>query len=215
MKVAVIAGTPIDTEFGENILKEAGYKDIIGIAVSNNPVEQTIFQAASDEYKELHINKILLSLKNKSCSNLFVYCNSLSGAVDFKKLAKKNAINVVTPLNVYEDMANKFNKVAVLAANAQGLAGIEKVMMTKNPNLVFIGFTFLEMVKSIEKKEDISKIARDFKFKELTELIELYKVEKIILGCTHFPYIEKELAKYTNIDILNPAKYMLTKLKER
>lgn len=33
MKVAVIAGTPIDTEFGINFLKESGYKDIIGIYI--------------------------------------------------------------------------------------------------------------------------------------------------------------------------------------
>lgn len=71
------------------------------------------------------------------------------------------------------------------------------------------------MVKSIENKDNPAKIANDFNFKKLCKFIELFKVEKIILGCTHFPYIEKELSNYTNIEILNPSKYMLDKLKER
>ena len=41
LKIAVMAGTPIDTEMGEDMLKENEFLDLISFPISENPIEQT------------------------------------------------------------------------------------------------------------------------------------------------------------------------------
>ena len=92
-----MAGTPIDTNMGAVLLEKNGFSEdeIIKIPISENPVKQTIFQTSETEYKEKIINSHIDNIKNEDCNVLFVYCNSLSGAVDFEKLGKKNNIKIV------------------------------------------------------------------------------------------------------------------------
>ena len=49
MKIAVMAGTPIDSKLGAELLNSYGYDDVVLVPISNNPVEQTTFQALEDE----------------------------------------------------------------------------------------------------------------------------------------------------------------------
>ena len=41
MKIAVMAGTPIDSKLGTGLLNSYGYDDVVLVPISNNPVEQT------------------------------------------------------------------------------------------------------------------------------------------------------------------------------
>lgn len=215
MKITVMAGTPIDTKFGQDLLIENGIVDLIPIAISENPTEQTLFQTKDKIEKEKIISKHINNVKKESSSIIFVYCNSLSASVDFDYLSELHDVTIIRPLDIYKELANNYNKVAILSANAQGLAGIEKVIVESNPNLQTIGITLLEMVKAIEDKESPEKIAQDFNFETLTKYIESNKVDVIILGCTHFPYVENVMASYTGAEILNPAMKMIDKIKER
>ena len=52
------------------------------------------------------------------CRRAFVYCNSLSGAVDFRPLAAETGMRIVTPLDVYRRLAPRYGTLAVIAANA-------------------------------------------------------------------------------------------------
>ena len=63
MKIAVMAGTPIDSQLGEDLLKKYGYKDIVKIPISKNPVEQTTFQALDDTEREDIIVEIINKIK--------------------------------------------------------------------------------------------------------------------------------------------------------
>ena len=64
MKIAVMAGTPIDTEMGEDILKENEFLDLISFPISENPIEQTIFQTSTNDFKEKVINEFAEMLYN-------------------------------------------------------------------------------------------------------------------------------------------------------
>ena len=55
-KIAVIAGTPIDTQMGAEFLQKKGL-ETEEFPVSENPVEQTKFQAMPQEIKELEMKK--------------------------------------------------------------------------------------------------------------------------------------------------------------
>ncbi|QPK94670.1 aspartate/glutamate racemase family protein [Actinomyces sp. zg-332] len=211
-KIAVMAGTIQDTNMGRKVLEEKGYICHGEIPVSNTPLEQMIFQTKSSEYKKEIISKHIRSLEDEGFTHLFVYCNSLSGAVDFDELAGETGIKIVTPLHAYKEVAVSADKIMVISANAQGLAGIEKVLFSANENLQLIGITLLEMVKAIENNFPPEKILEDFKLESLLQYGEYFGIEKIILGCTHFPYLENQLTTKTRIEVVNPANKMISLL---
>ncbi|MBF0713904.1 aspartate/glutamate racemase family protein [Gemella sp. GH3] len=217
MKIGVLAGTKKDTMMGVNILKKNNYTNLEVIENTKTPSEQTLFQISSEEYKEKIISEHIEHLKGKDCRNLFVYCNSLSAAVDFDKLAKKYDINIVTPLHVYKNLAKNVKNVVILTANAQGLSGIEKVMFEANENINIIGITLLDMVKDIELGLDPILISEKFNFNVLAKYINSLEIEKVILGCTHFPYILDNLTgKLTkNIEVVDPSSHMLSLIGEK
>ncbi|MDO4431834.1 MAG: aspartate/glutamate racemase family protein [Aerococcaceae bacterium] len=210
-KIAVIAGTPIDTQMGVGLFEEFDV-EVLSFAISSNPTEQTLFQTSSSAQKNAIIERVLDQIKKSACQQVLVYCNSLSGAVDFDTLAKDYQLNIVTPLHVYRELAMEYHHLAVLGANAQGLAGIEAVMFASNPQIKLLMLSLLPMVEMIERQESPQKIAEQFCFGELAQLLEGNQVEAVLLGCTHFPYVAHELAQRTYLPIINPAQTMLQKL---
>lgn len=210
--ILVIAGTPVDTNMGISLLKKQGYKNLKSLAVANNPIEQTLFQTSSVRYKEQVMTNYLKKYKKQGIQKVFVYCNSLSAAVDFDKLSVKLDLKIITPLQTYKFLAHKFRNIFIFSANAQGLAGIEKVMLEGNKNINIQGLTLLELVEAIEQKENPEKIAERFNFKTLAKYINLSGVDSFVLGCTHFPYVEEELKKYITVEIINPEEDMVNRL---
>ena len=205
MKIAVMAGTPIDSQLGEDLLKKYGYKDIVKIPISKNPVEQTTFQALDDTEREDIIVEIINKIKEQQCSAIFVYCNSLSSVVDFDRLALENKINIITPMQMYRNLGLEYKYLAVMAANSHGLTGVENNLYLSN----------LELVKAIEDKNSPDKIVADFDFKNLFNYFEQTKVEAVVLGCTHFPYIKEELEKITKLSIIDVGIFMIESLKSK
>lgn len=206
-KIAVIAGTPIDTLMGAEFLKSKGL-ETEEFPVSENPVEQTKFQSMPQETKELEMKKIIKTIKSKGIEKILVYCNSLSSAVDMEKLSKEEEIVIVTPMDAYKRIAVNYDSVGVFAANNQGLAGIERTIVEKNKNCNVIGIGILPVVLDVEAKKEAKNIIADNHLDLAVEFFEENKVEAIILGCTHFPYFEKELKKCTKLEIINPSETM-------
>ena len=212
MKIAVMAGTPIDTKMGVSLLYENDFNEILDVPISRNTSEQTIFQVSNREYKEKIINNHIDNIKEQNCNVLFVYCNSLSSSLDFNEIAKTKNIRIITPMDIYVEISKKYKKIGIISANAQGLAGIEKVMFQTNENIEIVGITLLEMVKEIEKCENVKKISEKFDFLTLIKYFNAMKVDAIVVGCTHFPYVKEEFKKLTNIEILDPGIKMIEKI---
>ena len=215
MKIAVMAGTPIDSQLGEDLLKKYGYKDIVKIPISENPVEQTTFQALDDSEREDIIVKIINKIKEQQCNTIFVYCNSLSSVVDFDRLALENKINIITPMQMYRNLGLEYKYLAVMAANSHGLTGVENNLYLSNPELKVFGLSMLELVKAIEDKNSPDKIVADFDFENLFKYFEQTEVEAVVLGCTHFPYIKEELEKITKLSIIDVGIFMIESLKSK
>ena len=215
MKIAVMAGTPIDSKLGAELLNSYGYEDVVLVPISNNPVEQTTFQALEDEERENIIVKIIDELKEKDCDSIFVYCNSLSSVVDFDRLAEKMNISIITPMQMYRNLGLEYKYLAVMAANSHGLTGVENNLYVSNPRLRVLGLSMLELVKAIEEGNKPEQIVEDFNFKTLFNYFEQTKVEAVVLGCTHFPYIKKELEQITNLHIIDVGVFMIESLKRK
>jgi len=214
MKIAVMAGTPIDSKLGENLLNSYGYNDIVLVPISNNPVEQTTFQSLNDSEREKIIVEIIEQLKEKNCEVIFVYCNSLSSVVDFDRLAIEHNIKIVTPMQMYRNLGLEYEYLAVMAANSHGLTGVENNLYVSNPSLRVLGLSMLELVKAIEEENSPEKIVKDFNFEVLFNYFEQTKVEAVVLGCTHFPYIKKELEKITNLPIIDVGVFMINSMEK-
>ena len=214
MKIAVMAGTPIDSKLGENLLNSHGYSDIVLVPISNNPVEQTTFQSLNDSEREKIIVEIIEQLKEKNCEVIFVYCNSLSSVVDFDRLAIEHNIKIVTPMQMYRNLGLEYKYLAVMAANSHGLTGVENNLYVSNPSLRVLGLSMLELVKAIEEENSPEKIVKDFNFEVLFNYFEQTKVEAVVLGCTHFPYIKRELEKITNLPIIDVGVFMINSMEK-
>lgn len=88
MKVGVFAGTKIDTQMGVDLLEKKNIKTL-SFPLSKNPKEQSKLQYYSKEkLEELFYQKVLEG-KNKGMEKIFIYCNSLSAAIDYKKIEEK------------------------------------------------------------------------------------------------------------------------------
>ena len=67
-----MAGTPMDTKLGVDLLKENGFTQTIFVPISNNPVEQTTFQSLEEEEREQYIRSVIDGMKNE-IDAVFVY----------------------------------------------------------------------------------------------------------------------------------------------
>ena len=76
----------------------------------------------------------------------------------------------------------------------------------------------MSIVQMIEKKISPTQIIEDLNFKGFIDYLENikineYKIDTLLLGCTHFPYIKDELQKITKLYILDPSSNMIDNLK--
>lgn len=209
--IAVLAGTPVDTQMGVDVLTAAGLSGV-AYPLSANPREQTMFQVSSPEEKYSFTLELLKRTMAEGCTKAFVYCNSLSSAVDFHALAKETGMKIVTPLDVYVNLAPKYQNLAFVAANAQGLAGIERTLMNSNPQLTTLSAAILPTVFAIETGMDPVQLVKEQRLAELADWFASCGMEALLLGCTHFPYVKKALAEQVSIPLIDPADEMVAML---
>ncbi|MCI2058495.1 MAG: aspartate/glutamate racemase family protein [Oscillibacter sp.] len=207
-KIAVLAGTPVDTRMGMDCLRRAGL-DGAAFPVGQNPVEQTAFQVSDTAEKTALVRGILERAARQGCTRAMIYCNSLSGAVDFPPLARATGLRIVTPLDVYRDLAARFRALGVLSANAQGLAGIERTLVRADSRIRIYGACCLGAVLAVEAEEAPSALVERLGLGALADWMAACGAEALVLGCTHFPYFRAALAAKTALPLLDPADGML------
>ncbi|MBU5668666.1 aspartate/glutamate racemase family protein [Peptoniphilus sp. MSJ-1] len=213
MKVAVFAGTEVDTKMGRDLLLENNIESIM-YPISKNPKEQSKLQYYSVEELTKIVEEKIEESKTLGAEKVFIYCNSLSGSVDLEYLREKTKMEIITPIDVYKNLNKKYKNVAILAANSKSAHEIDKIICKEEfRNTITMGN--LGIVEEIEKKispeEIVNKLALGKLFYYFNEIQE-NKLDLIILGCTHFPYIKEELEKLTHIEILDPADEMIEML---
>lgn len=210
--IAVLAGTPVDTQMGVHVLAEAGAQGV-PFPISANPREQTAFQISSPGDKHRTVLAVLQKAQAEGCQKAFVYCNSLSASVDFPVLAWETGMRIVTPLEVYRALAPRYRSLAFIAANAQGLSGIERVLLEANPTLDTLSAAMLPVVLSIEAALPPEELVERHHLAELANWFANCGMKALVLGCTHFPYFKEALAARTSLPLIDPASEMLARLQ--
>ncbi len=219
LRVAVMAGTPVDTQMGVCYLNEKNKQANLKITeafyypVSESCDAQIKFQYGSDEEKEARIDHIFDDAVSKGIQDFFIYCNSISGAFDFDAYTAKREVHVYTPLHIYAELADQYKStVGVITANNLSAYKIEDVIMRKNPDIYVLATGNMQLVSAIEAKRSPGEIIERLGIKELIRFYEKSRCECLILGCTHFPYLKDELKRITDLPIVDPAEKMFEKL---
>ena len=205
MKIAVIAGTPVDTQMGVDLIKNKG-AEAEGFPVSRNPAEQTAFQVGSQAVRDGTVGAILDKIRAGGMDRVLVYCNSLSSSVDARALAADRGLRAWTPMDVYGEIARRHRRIGVLAANCQGAAGVERAMVNASPETVVIGAADLRLVQGVEAGTPPEELAEDCGLTEALRFFERNGAEAVVLGCTHFPYVKEALQRRTALPVLDPAE---------
>ena len=90
--VIVMAGTPVDTQMGMDCLAAQGVEGVF-CSISKDPVEQTAFQISSEREKAAVVTALFREAQAAhGCEQAFIYCNSLSGSVDFDAIARETGV---------------------------------------------------------------------------------------------------------------------------
>ena len=84
-----MAGTPVDTQMGMDCLNTQGLSGVF-CPISEDPNQQTAFQISSTEEKiDTVVSLLCAAQREHGCEKAFIYCNSLSGALDFQFVARE------------------------------------------------------------------------------------------------------------------------------
>lgn len=211
-KIGVMAGTVIDTQMGVELLKDKGF-EAYGYSISKNCYEQDRLQYLSKEELENIVIEKILDMQKNNLNSCFVYCNSLSCAVDFKKISKKLNFKIITPFDAYALLGNDYKFLYILAANSLAAKNIEEFIKSINPETKFLSLGFLSLVNKIESCETKEEIMREAGIKDMFTFFEKVepqiKSKAVLLACTHFPYIKEEIIATTNLNVVDPALKMI------
>lgn len=204
MKIAVVAGTPVDTRMGADLMRAKG-AEALGFPVSRTPEEQTVFQTGAQTVREAVVGAIFDEIRAQGLERVLLYCNSLSSTIDAHALADARGLRVWTPMDVYGEIAKQYRRVGVLAANCQGAAGVERAMVNASPETVVLGAANLALVQGVEAGRPPEELAEACGLTEALGFFERNGAQAVVLGCTHFPYVKEALERRTALPVLDPA----------
>ncbi len=207
IKIGVIAGTPVDTQMGVDFILKKGF-EAIGRPTAADPEEQNLLQFLSPDTLTKKVLRIIQDFENQNIFRTMIYCNSLSAAIDIGYIRNTQTRSlVITPLDIYKNLATRYKKIALWAANGQCLSAIEHIFYEQNPSIDIIGISMLPIVKAIEEGQSAASIIEQYDLVSLC--VERFAANGLILGCTHLPYLQSELSKKISIPIIDPAEEML------
>ena len=219
-RVAVLAGTPVDTAMGVEYIKnknsETEGQCLLPLCdpVAEDCDAQVRFQYSDDDEKRSVMDNIFDAEIAEGVRDFFIYCNSLSGSFDFdtyavmKSLDTGEDIRVYTPLQVYRRLGGEYGRIGVMAANNLSAHAIEEALMTSNPDIYMIGTGNMAIVRAIEDGLAPEEIVEKYGLAHMVKYMESCGAEAIVLGCTHFPYFSDELARLTDLPVIDPAGEM-------
>ena len=150
-------------------------------------------------------------LLNKNVDIIIIACGTVSSnCLDYLKNKYKIPIyDIITPTIEYLNNSN-YNNIGIIATNATINSHIFKNRINENKNIYEINTP--ELVPIIENNDltninnVINKYLKDYQ----------NKIDILVLGCTHYPILIKELNNYFNnkVKLLDMSIPLLEKIKE-
>lgn len=209
MKIGVIAGTPVDTRMGAEYVARFGHT-ALPRACSGSPEEQALAQKLHPERLTEQVTGFCRELAQAGAEGVYVYCNSLTAAVDMPAIRHAcPETPIVTPFDVYAESARTYSRLAIIAANGQSLAAIERIVAEIAPECTVMGASLMPLVTAIEAQLPPEQIVRDCGLEALTASFMAMGCQALLMGCTHFPYVLEPLKRFFPLPTIDPSRRML------
>lgn len=213
--IGVIGGTIIDANLCKYFLETKNLSAITA-NISKDPYEQTVLQLTPEALTR-RVQHAIHNLIKKGCSSIFIYCNSMSTAIELNRLRANFKTPIFTPLETYSLIANQHNAFALITANCQALNNLKKNLLIYNPSAVITGFASLALVNDIENGLSPTDIIKKYDLISYCKMLEDNNIPSLILGCTHFSYLYKKLTEAMlkeniHLNLFDPSEAMFNNL---
>ena len=171
-------------------------------------------EKSEDELLE-YADYIIKFFLKRNAKAVVMACNTTSSVI-YDKIKNKYGVKIYPIIqSVAGILAGlPIKRIGVFATPATVKSGVYKKEIQKhNPNMEVLQIACPEWVKVVEENRiDDEKSLFDIKSK-LDDMLE-FLPEKIVLGCTHYPFLTKILAKYVPQEkFIDPAVYFAEFIK--
>ena len=165
-----------------------------------------------------HITQFLLE---KECKAIIIACNTASALAyqEVKRIVNKQAlvINVIDPIVNY--ISNKYTdqKVGIIGTKGTIKSRVYVRKIKKiNPTIDVTSLATPLLAPMIEEGFFNNKISQTI-INNYLSTKSFKKINALVLGCTHYPLIKKEVENYYNgnCEIIDSAQIVAHKVKER
>lgn len=161
--------------------------------------------------------EILDWYKSKDAKAVIMACNTSSAVAldDIKNDYKFPIFGLIQPTAEYVAYSNA-EKIGVLATTATITSqAYSKAINKLNPDIEVIETACPGLVEIVESNKIDTYEAKKLVIKYLMPLLEK-KVNKIILGCTHYPYLKGIINTLTNDNemLIDPAEHLAIRVAE-
>ncbi len=171
-----------------------------------------------DDFVRKYSAKITGWLIKKGAKIVIIACHTSSAwaSESLKKQFSETPIFEVISPSVDEVLSlKKNNKVGIIGTPGTIKSGSwEKNLLAKEPNLKIYSKSCPLFVPLVEEGWINNRITKEV-IKKYLEPLKRKKIDTLILACTHYPLLEKEIKKVmgAKVKIINPAKSLAEKLK--
>jgi len=202
-----IGGLTVFSEFKKLLPNEncIYFGDIKHLPYGNKSKEQLLKYSRS----------IFNFFQSKNVKAVVVACNT-SSAATYSILKDSYNFKIYPILQESAKVIAKMdiNTIGVFATQATiNSNAYETELLKTNPNLKVYSHSCPEWVNIVESASQNKQHSIDIIKNDLDSLLK-YKPDKIILGCTHYPYLINILSKFADRNIfIDPAKYFVHEIK--
>ena len=165
-----------------------------------------------------YCNKIVDFLLNKNCKAIVIACNSASAAAYFQinQQVENKALlfNVIDPVIDYVAAKKQIKHIGVIGTNATIESNIYAEKIKSYKNNVKVSSLATPLLANLIEEDNHQLFTKGILDSYLKNKI-LKDIDSLILGCTHYPLITKEINEYFNfkVEIINSIDHIKFKIK--
>lgn len=212
-RFALIGGTPGDARLGRELIEQTG-ASCESFCLSETPAEQHRSQHIEPLQLEDRLSSLIHRINLDDYARIVIFCNSLSTAVDLRKLERESSVPVFSPLAIYRRLPSLYSRVLVIAANGQALAGIERELISIGPRISVFGIAMLALVEAIEDDTPADQLVVRFGIQNIIDLASTLRCQAIVLACTHFTWIAPRVAALSRLSVIDTAQALISAAAE-
>lgn len=163
-----------------------------------------------------YANRMIRFLEDKGVKAILVACNTISSQMEHL-VSSVPLFSIVDAGSIAVVRETQQKSVGVIATYATVTSGVyEKTIRELNPNLKVTSNSSVSLPKIIDSQLDNIRLLHD-NIKECVDPI-LEKdpaIKNLVLGCSHFPIIKREIGElYPELIFIDPAKEQVVLLKK-